>query len=149
LGARGKPVQRARPSQSPDAGVGPTAAVLAAWPMLVYCSATQCRPAAPLPKNSAMIELLSFISYVITLYTYVIIAAVIVSWLIAFNVINGHNSFVRSLWQGLNALTEPLLKPIRSMLPSMGGLDISPIILLLGCYFVQTVILPNIAKLVR
>ncbi len=95
-----------------------------------------------------MIELLNFISYLITLYTYIIIAGVILSWLMAFGVINAYNPMVRSIWQGLNALTEPLLGPIRRMLPNMGGIDISPIVLLLGCYFVQTVVLTNIAKLV-
>jgi len=55
---------------------------------------------------------------------------------------------VRSIWQGLNAVTEPLLAPIRNALPNMGGIDISPVILLLACYFVQSVVLPNIAKLV-
>jgi len=94
-----------------------------------------------------MIELLQFISYLITLYTYVIIAGVILSWLISFNVINGYNPFVRSLWQGVSAVTEPVLAPIRRMLPNMGGIDISPIVLLLGCWFVQLVVLPNIAKL--
>lgn len=95
-----------------------------------------------------MIELLGFISYLITLYTYVVIAAVILSWLIGFNVINFQNPFVRSLWQAVNAVTEPLLAPIRRLLPNMGGLDLSPIVLLLGCYFIQSVVIPNIAKLV-
>jgi len=95
-----------------------------------------------------MLELLAFISYLITLYTYVVIAVVIVSWLMAFGVINAYNPMVRSIWQGLNAVTEPLLRPIRNALPNMGGLDISPVILLLLCYFIQTVILPNIAKAV-
>jgi len=94
-----------------------------------------------------MIELLGFISYLITLYTYVVIAAVILSWLIGFNVINFHNPFVRSLWQAVNAVTEPLLKPIRRILPDMGGLDLSPIVLLLACYFVQTVVIENLKKL--
>ena len=95
-----------------------------------------------------MIELLRFISYLIDLYTYVIIAGVVMSWLMAFGVINSSNPMVRSIWQGLNALTEPLLGPIRRALPNMGGIDISPIVLLLGCYFIQSVVLPNIAKLV-
>ena len=94
-----------------------------------------------------MLELLNFISYLITLYTYVIIASVILSWLLAFNVINGYNPFVRSLWNGLRAVTEPLLVPIRRMLPDLGGIDISPVILLLACFFIQSVVLPNIAKL--
>ncbi|HXF55950.1 MAG TPA: YggT family protein [Hyphomicrobiaceae bacterium] len=95
-----------------------------------------------------MLELLAFISYLIQLYVYVVIAAVIFSWLIAFNVINAYNPFVRSLWQALNAVTEPLLRPIRRVMPDLGGLDLSPIVLLIGCYFVQAVVLPNIAKLV-
>jgi YggT family protein len=95
-----------------------------------------------------MLEFLGFISYLITLYTYVIIAAVIFSWLMAFGVINAYNPMVRSIWQALNAVTEPLLAPIRNAMPNMGGLDVSPVILLLACYFIQTVVLPNIAKAV-
>jgi YggT family protein len=93
-----------------------------------------------------MIEFLGFISYLITLYTYVIIANVILSWLMAFGVINAYNPIVRSIWQALNAVTEPLLAPIRKFMPNMGGIDLSPIILLLACYFVQSVVLPNIAR---
>ena len=96
-----------------------------------------------------MIELLGFISYLITLYTYIVIAGVVLSWLIGFNVINAHNPFVRSLWQALNAVTEPLLRPIRRLLPDLGAIDISPVVLLLACFFVQAVVLPNIAKLLR
>ena len=95
-----------------------------------------------------MIELLRFINYVIELYTYVVIASVILGWLMAFGVINAYNPMVRSIWQGLNAVTEPLLRPLRGMLPNMGGIDISPIILLLACFFVQSFITPNIAKVV-
>ncbi|MGE3915625.1 MAG: YggT family protein [Hyphomicrobiaceae bacterium] len=98
-----------------------------------------------------MIELLSFISYIITLYTYVVIAGVIMSWLISFNVINLYNPVVRTIWDAVGALTEPLLRPIRRfvqrILPDLRGIDISPIFLLLGCFFVQSVVLPNIAKL--
>jgi YggT family protein len=94
-----------------------------------------------------MIELLSFTSYCITLYSYVVLASVILSWLMGFNIVNPYNPTVRQIYHAVSALTEPLLRPIRNMLPNLGGLDISPIILLLGCYFVQSVILPNIAKL--
>ena len=66
------------------------------------------------------------------LYIIVIFVAVILSWLIAFNVINRHNQFVNAVWQTCYALTEPALRPIRNMLPSLGGIDISPIILLIG-----------------
>ena len=95
-----------------------------------------------------MLELLGFISYVITLYIYIIVASAVMSWLIAFNVINPYNQFVRSIWQGLNAVTEPALRPIRRMMPDLGGIDISPVVLILICVFVQSVIIPNIAKLV-
>jgi YggT family protein len=99
-----------------------------------------------------MLELLSFISYLITLYTYIVIAGVIMSWLISFNVINLYNPVVRTIWDAINAVTEPLLRPIRRftqrVLPDLKGIDISPIFLLLGCMFVQSVIIPNIAKLV-
>ena len=98
-----------------------------------------------------MLELLSFISYLITLYTYIVIAGVIMSWLISFNVINLYNPVVRAIWEAINAVTEPLLRPIRNftqrLLPDLRGIDISPIFLLLGCLFVQSVIIPNIAKL--
>lgn len=94
-----------------------------------------------------MIELLGFISYLITLFVYIIIAGAIMSWLIAFNVINPYNQFVRALWQGLNAVTEPLLRPIRRRMPDLGGIDVSPLVLILICFFIQSVILPNIAKL--
>jgi YggT family protein len=64
----------------------------------------------------------------------------IMSWLIAFNVINVYNDVVRTIWNALNAVTEPLLKPIRSILPAFGGLDISPVILLLLIFLVQDII---------
>lgn len=88
-----------------------------------------------------MIPLLTFILYLIDLYQWVIIAAVVFSWLINFNVINAYNPFVRSLWNALQAVTEPLLKPIRQLLPDLGGIDISPIILYLGLVFLQVVVI--------
>lgn len=94
-----------------------------------------------------MIELLRFISYLIDWYTYVIFAVVIIGWLLAFNVINGRNAMVQQIWQLLNAVTEPVLAPIRRMMPNLGAIDISPIVLLFGLYFIQSVVLPNIAKL--
>ncbi len=95
-----------------------------------------------------MIELLGFIShYIITPYTWVVVIAVIMSWLIGFNVINAYNPVVRTIWQTVTALTDPLLRPIRRMLPNMGGLDLSPLLLLLGCFFIQSVVFPNLAKL--
>ena len=94
-----------------------------------------------------MRAVLDLILLILQLYTFVVIAAAILSWLIAFNVVNPYNQVVRSIWQALNALTEPLLRPIRRWMPDLGGIDISPVVLILLCAFVQTVVLPNIAKL--
>ncbi|NJM55780.1 MAG: YggT family protein [Verrucomicrobiae bacterium] len=95
-----------------------------------------------------MSELLGFISGLITLYIYVIFASVIISWLMSFGIVNPYNPTARAIYQALQAVTEPLLRPIRRILPDMGAIDISPIILLLACQFVQMVVIPNIAKVV-
>lgn len=91
--------------------------------------------------------LLIFISHLIDLYWWVVIASVVMDWLIKFGVVNAYNPTVRGIWQGLQAMTEPLLRPIRRMLPNMGAIDISPIILLLGCSFVQLVVIGNLRRL--
>jgi YggT family protein len=62
------------------------------------------------------------------------------------NVVNPYQPTVRAIAQMLHAVTEPLLRPIRNLLPRTGGIDFSPFVLLLACLFVQTVLLPNIAK---
>ncbi|MDX2307990.1 MAG: YggT family protein [Hyphomicrobium sp.] len=95
-----------------------------------------------------MPEFLGFISYLLTLYTYVIFAVVILSFLLAFNVVNPRNNFVQSLWNALTAVTEPLLAPIRRVLPDLGAIDISPLVLLLIIQFIQIVVFPNILKAV-
>ena len=74
---------------------------------------------------------------VLDLYTYVIIAAVIVSWLVGFGVINIHNQIARTVVRALHALTEPLFGPIRRVIPPLGGLDLSPLIALLLIFFLQ------------
>jgi YggT family protein len=76
----------------------------------------------------------------IDLYFYVILATVIISWLTAFNIINYSNPYVRQINGVLHQLTEPLLGPIRRVLPNLGGLDFSPIILLLALQFVKRAI---------
>lgn len=94
-----------------------------------------------------MLELLAFISKVIDLYVFIIIAAALLSVLMAFNVINPYNQFVRSVYGGLLAVTEPALRPIRRLLPDTGGIDFAPLVLIIFLWFVQGVILPNLAKL--
>jgi YggT family protein len=106
------------------------------------------KPCATTPElGHEMLELLQFISYLLTLYVYIVIAMAILSWLIAFNVVNTRNQIVHMIAELLYRLTEPALRPIRNVLPNMGGIDISPIILFLIILFIQSVILPNIAKL--
>jgi YggT family protein len=77
----------------------------------------------------------------IDLYIYVLIAAAVMSWLIAFNVVNSHNPTVRMIWDFLYRITEPALAPIRSVLPGLGGIDISPVILIIGLLFLKQLIL--------
>jgi len=77
---------------------------------------------------------------VLDIYFWIIIATVILSWLVAFNVINGANPYVRQVIFALRRLTEPLLGPIRRFLPDLGGIDISPIVLLIALSFVRYLI---------
>jgi YggT family protein len=77
---------------------------------------------------------------ILHIYTYIIIIVAILSWLIAFHVINVYNDLVRSIWNALNAITEPLLRPIRQALPNFGGIDISPVILLLLIFLLEDII---------
>jgi YggT family protein len=94
-----------------------------------------------------MLELLAFISYLLTLYIYVLIAAAVFSWLLAFNVVNARNPIVANIGEFLYRVTEPALRPIRNLLPNLGGIDVSPVILILLILFIQNVIISNIAKL--
>jgi YggT family protein len=95
-----------------------------------------------------MRAVLDVILLVLQLYWWLIIAAAILSWLIAFNVVNDRNDVVRAIWNFLFRITEPVLRPIRQRLPNLGGIDISPIILLLILFFIQQIIVyyiyPNV-----
>jgi YggT family protein len=73
----------------------------------------------------------------IWLYIYVLIAAAVMSWLIAFNVVNSYNPTVRRIWDFVYRVTEPGLRPIRAILPNLGGIDISPVILIIGLMFLD------------
>jgi YggT family protein len=82
-------------------------------------------------------SLFSIIDTLITIYIWILIARVVLSWLIQFNVINPYNPAIRTIESICFQATEPLLKPIRRFMPNLGGLDISPIVLLLGIEFVR------------
>ena len=87
-----------------------------------------------------MRALLDIILLVLQIYIWLLIASAVLSWLIAFNVVNTRNQFVSSVAEFLYRITEPLLRPIRNIMPDLGGLDISPIILILIIMFIQRVI---------
>jgi YggT family protein len=76
----------------------------------------------------------------LNLYWWVIIISAVLSWLIAFNVVNYRNQIVAQIDTTLRALTEPVLAPIRRRLPNLGAVDISPIVLLLGIIFIQMIL---------
>ena len=80
----------------------------------------------------------------IGLYIWLLIASVILTWLVAFNVVNTGNRFVYQIGEFLHRITEPALRPIRNFLPSMGGLDISPMILILGLMFLRTLLISDV-----
>lgn len=79
-------------------------------------------------------------SQLIWLYIYMLLAAVILSWLIGFNVVNTRNDFVRNVGNFLYRATEPALAPIRNRLPNLGGIDFSPAILIIGLLFLEKLI---------
>jgi YggT family protein len=93
-----------------------------------------------------MPELLGFIAGLISLYIFVVFAAVIMSWLIVFDVVNRRNRAVYVIGDTLNKLTDPVLRPIRRRLPNVGGLDLSPLVLLLGLIFVRDVVIRWLAR---
>jgi len=78
-----------------------------------------------------------FVFEILTLYSYVVIANVVISWLIAFNVLNTSNRFIYSILEFTYKLTDPILYKIRGFLPNLGAFDISPIILLLLIWFIK------------
>ena len=84
-----------------------------------------------------MIAIFYLVLQVLKLYSYVVIANVIISWLIAFNILNTNNRFVYSILELTYRLTDPILNKIRHFLPNLGSLDISPIILLLLIWFIE------------
>ena len=84
-----------------------------------------------------MIAIFYLILQVLKLYSYIVIANVIISWLIAFNILNTSNRFVYSILEFTYKLTDPFLNKIRRFLPNLGAFDISPIILLLLIWFIE------------
>lgn len=93
-----------------------------------------------------MIVLLQIVMVLLNVLWWIIVIQAILSWLIAFNVINTQNDFVRSIWHGLQVMTEPIYRPIRRILPDFGALDVSPIVVLLTIYILQSVLIPAMIR---
>ncbi len=91
-----------------------------------------------------MLQLLDFIDYILYLYVVVLIAAAVLSWLVAFNVLNARHPVVAMVGEFLYRITEPVLQPIRNMMPNFGSIDISPVVAILVIYFIQFVIIGNL-----
>ncbi len=91
-----------------------------------------------------MNALANLIDTILTLYIIVLLASVIMSWLVSFRVLNTQNQFVFTLIRFLYRITEPPLRPIRKIIPNLGGLDISPVILVIILYFIRDIIVDNI-----
>jgi len=87
-----------------------------------------------------MLSLAILIDKIINIYTWIVIASAIMSWLVAFGVVNVRNQFIRMVVDFLYRITEPALRPIRRVVPNLGGIDISPVILLLGLFFLRSLL---------
>lgn len=87
-----------------------------------------------------MLTLIEIARILLSVLWWILIVQAILSWLIAFNVINTQNDFVRSVWNGLQVMTEPIYRPIRRVLPDFGALDVSPIVVLVLIAILDTVL---------
>jgi YggT family protein len=91
--------------------------------------------------------LMGIVYIVLQAATWIIIIQAVLSWLVAFNVINLSNDFVRTVLMALDRITEPLYRPIRRIMPDLGALDLSPMVVLLIIMILQQAILPNLFAL--
>ena len=93
-----------------------------------------------------MILILDIVQILLNVLWWIIIVQAIMSWLIAFNVINTYNEFVGAIWRALKIITEPLYRPIRRLLPDFGGLDLSPMVVLVILIIVQQAVMPALYR---
>jgi YggT family protein len=96
-------------------------------------------------EPAGMYALLRLVDTVITIYIWLLIAQAVLSWLLAFGVVNRYNRAVSMIGDTLWRLTEPLLRPIRRVLPDLGGIDISPVVLILLLWFVRNLMIEYLA----
>jgi YggT family protein len=95
-----------------------------------------------------MIALFQIIDLLLGVLTWIIVIQAILSWLVAFNVINTYNDFVRQVLYALDRITEPLYRPIRRIMPDFGALDLSPMVVLLLIYILRNILVPAMARAV-
>lgn len=88
--------------------------------------------------------LYEIVSYLINIIVIVVIVQFVMSLLISFNVVNMHNDFVAAIWRAVNAILEPVLSPIRKIMPNTGAVDLSPMVLIIGLTIIQ-IVLKNLA----
>ena len=87
-----------------------------------------------------MLALMQTLLFIITIAKFFVFAHFIMSWLVSFQVLNVRQPFVAQIWYGLNRLMEPLYAPIRRVLPNMGGIDLSPLVVLIGLFFLERLV---------
>lgn len=92
-----------------------------------------------------MTSLFQILMLILSVAKFFIFAHFIMSWLISFQVLNIRQPFVQQVWYGLNRILEPLYAPIRRLLPAMGGLDLAPLVVLIGIYALEIVLRNNVA----
>src|SRR5688500_15812463 len=114
-----------------------------------------CLPSGdPLPfaafrkQNAVMRSILFVILLVLDIYIWLLIAAAVLSWLVAFNVVNARNQFVSMVGDFLYRITEPVLRPIRNIMPNLGGIDVSPVIVILLIILIKDIIVRYIYPVV-
>ena len=95
-----------------------------------------------------MQSLLQILLLLLDVAWFIMIAHIIMSWLISFSVLNLHQPFVRQVWDGLNRLLEPVYGRIRSFLPQTGGLDLAPLVALIGVYALRIILINNAAAFI-
>ncbi len=95
-----------------------------------------------------MLSLIQILLLILDIVWFIILAHVIMSWLINFQVLNLHQQLVAQIWFGLNRILEPIYGPIRRVLPNMGGLDLTPLVVLVGVYALRIILINNMVYFV-
>jgi YggT family protein len=97
----------------------------------------------------AMVRLLLFVDELLNIYLILLFASAVLSWLVVFNVVNTRHPVVSIVGDFLYRITEPLLKPIRNLVPNFGGIDVSFIVLFVIIWFIKAVVIGNLIDLIR